>query len=207
MARVGDTTVRRLAQYLQLLDGELARGVRTIASSALAALAGTTPAQVRKDLSQFGSFGTRGMGYDVRALRTRLQEILGLGDEWRVVIVGAGKIGAALAQYPGFADRGFRVVGVYDADPAKIGSRWGDVRVASPARLAADIRRHGARIAVLAVPAPAAQALLDQLARAGIRAVLNFAPVALRAPRGVTVHTVNMALELEALSYRAGRHR
>jgi redox-sensing transcriptional repressor len=198
---VGESSVRRLSLYLRFLDDEEGRGRRTISSEALAALAGTTSAQVRKDLSQFGSFGIRGTGYDCAALRGRLREILGLEREWRVIIVGAGKIGAALAQYPGFGDRGFRVVGVYDADPAKIGSRWGQVRVQSPAKLATDVKRLDAQIAVLAVPAAVAQEMLGQVAKAGVRAVLNFAPIPLIAPRGVTVQSVNMAQELEALSY------
>jgi len=201
MKAVGESSIRRLSLYLRFLDAEDARGRRTISSEALAALAGTTSAQVRKDLSKFGSFGIRGTGYDLPALRGRLREILGLERERRVVIVGAGKIGAALAQYPGFGDRGFRVVGVYDADPAKIGSRWGSVRVQSPTKLAADVKRLDAQIAVLAVPAGVAQTMLELLARAGVRAVLNFAPIPLAAPRGVIVQSVNMAQELEALSY------
>jgi redox-sensing transcriptional repressor len=201
MKTVGESTVRRLSLYLQYLDSEEARGRSTISSQALAQLAGTTSAQVRKDLSQFGSFGIRGTGYDLRALQGTLRSILGLGREWRVVIVGAGKIGAALAQYPGFGDRGFRVVGVYDADPSKVGAMWGDVRVQSPSRLAADVRRLEARIAVLAVPGHAAQDMLEHVASAGIRAVLNFAPVPLQVPRGVTLQSVNMAAELEALSF------
>lgn len=201
MKSVGDSSVRRLSLYLQFLDAEEARGRTTISSQALASLAGTTSAQVRKDLSQFGSFGIRGTGYELRALQDTLRGILGLEREWRVVIVGAGKIGAALAQYPGFGDRGFRVVGVYDADPAKVGSKWGDVRVQSPSKLAGDVRRLDARIAVLAVPGAVAQEMLDHVAAAGIRAVLNFAPVPLKATRGVMVQSVNMAAELEALSY------
>jgi redox-sensing transcriptional repressor len=197
----GEPAIRRLSMYLRHLDDAGDALDATISSDALAQYAGTTPAQVRKDLSRFGSFGVRGRGYGVPALRKHLRQILGLEREWRVVIVGAGKIGAALAQYPGFADRGFKVVGVYDDDPSKVGARWGDVRVSSPRNLASDVARLGAEIAVLAVPAAAAQPVLDALAEAGIRAVLNFAPVPLRAIPGIALQNVNMAAELETLAY------
>jgi redox-sensing transcriptional repressor len=201
MRHIGESTIRRLSVYLRLLDDRHEGAVATVSSAELADFAGTTAAQVRKDLSQFGSFGTRGLGYDVPVLRERLRAILGLEREWRVIIVGAGKIGAALASYPGFAHRGFRVVAVYDANPAKIGEDWGPVVVRPVASLAADVAHLHPDIAVLAVPSSAAQDTLDQLAAVGIRAVLSFATEPLHAPAGVTVKSVNMALELEALSY------
>lgn len=173
----------------------------TISSDELARLGGTTSAQVRKDLSLFGSFGTRGLGYPVPELAARLRDILGLGRDWRVVIVGAGKIGAALARYQGFQQRGFHVVAVYDVDARKIGTKWDALIVRDIASLDADAKKEKPDIAVLAVPAEVAQQVLDRLVSAGFRAILNFAPTRLDAPAHVTVRTVNMALELEGLSF------
>lgn len=187
--------------YLRSLEEHGWSGLGTISSDKLARLGGTTSAQVRKDLSLFGSFGTRGLGYPVPELAERLRDILGLGREWRVIIVGAGKIGAALATYQGFTQRGFHVVAVYDCDPAKIGTRWDALTVRDAAALDADVRREKPDIAVLAVPATAAQGMLDRLANAGCRAVLNFASTRLDVPASVTVRTVNMAMELEGLSF------
>ncbi len=207
MRHAAEPIVRRLSVYLRFLEQEDQRGRATISSDELARLGGTTSAQVRKDLSHYGSFGTRGLGYDVPALRERLREILGLAREWRVIIVGAGRIGAALASYPGFATRGFRVVGVFDADARKIGSRWAGHVVRDVASLEADVAALAPEIAVLAVPTEAAQGMLDRLAAAGIRAVLSFASEPLHAPAGVTVQEVNMAMELEALSYALAHPR
>ena len=201
MKHISESTVRRLSVYLRSLEEHARRGLQTISSEELANLGGTTSAQVRKDLSLFGSFGTRGLGYPVPELAERLRDILGLGREWKVVIVGAGKIGAALARYQGFQQRGFHVVAVYDTDARKIGTRWDALSVRDVRSLEADARRDKPDIAVLAVPAEHAQAVLDQLVRAGFRAVLNFAPARLDAPPGVTVRTVNMAMELEGLSF------
>lgn len=201
MKHISESTVRRLSGYLRSLEEHSRRGLQTISSEELATLGGTTSAQVRKDLSLFGSFGTRGLGYPVPELADRLRDILGLGREWRVIIVGAGKIGAALARYQGFEQRGFHVVAVYDADPTKIGTRWDALAVRDIASLGADARREKPEIAVLAVPAPNAQAVLDALVAAGFRAVLNFAPTRLEAPPHVTVRSVNMAMELEGLSF------
>jgi redox-sensing transcriptional repressor len=199
--RVADSTVRRLSLYLRYLEEFEAGGSSTISSEELAARAGTTSAQVRKDLSVFGSFGKRGLGYDVPDLTRRLREILGLEREWHVVIIGAGKIGEALAQYRGFRQRGFSIVGIYDSDPRKIGSAFQSFTVGDIRTIAEDMRRNRADIAILTVPADAAQRVLDQVVAAGVRAVLNFAPVQLQAPDHVTVKTVNMALELEGLSF------
>ncbi len=201
MKHIAESTVRRLSLYLRFLEGQMQRGLETISSGDLAALGGTTSAQVRKDLSFFGSFGTRGLGYSVPALARRIREILGLEREWRVVIVGAGKIGAALAQYEGFRDRGFRVTAVYDVDPARIGMPLGGVVVRDQRTLDDDLRAHEADIVLIAVPPEAAQAIVDRVARAGIRGILNFAPTALHAPSGVMLRSVDMALELEILSY------
>ncbi len=173
----------------------------TTSSDDLAHLGGTTSAQVRKDLSFFGSFGKRGLGYSVPELLSRLREILGLGRPWSVCIVGAGQIGVALARYAGFAERGFTVTGVYDNDPSKIGTRWGTLIVSDETNLDRDVSANGYQIAVLAVPADAAQKLADRAVRAGIKGILNFAPVQLTVPAHVALRGVNMAMELEALTF------
>ena len=201
MKRIADSTVRRLSMYLRYLEDLDTQGQQTASSDELAHLCGTTPAQVRKDLSFFGSFGKRGLGYPVHALTAHLREILGLEREWKVVIVGAGKIGAALANYRGFRQRGFRIVGVYDNDPSKIGKPWGEAIIRDMAELALDIQREEAPIAVLAIPSDDAQAVVDRLVGAGIRAILNFAPAQITVPPHVSLKSVNMAMELEGLSF------
>jgi redox-sensing transcriptional repressor len=198
---IAESTVRRLSLYLRFLEEFEARGQTTVSSGELARSGGTTSAQVRKDLSFFGSFGKRGLGYGVKDLIASIREILGLQHPWPIVIIGAGKIGAALAQYRGFTSRGFHVVGVYDADPAKQGMPLGNIRVQPISALEQDIRAHSPRIAVLCVPAEAAQAMVDRVVDAGMKAVLSFAPAPLHAPSDVTIRAVNMATELEILAY------
>jgi len=198
---IAEPTVRRLSGYLRFLEAFDAEGHETISSGELARAGGTTSAQVRKDLSFFGSFGKRGLGYAVKDLIASLREILGLDTRWPVVIVGAGKIGAALAQYRGFGTHGFDVVGIYDTDPSRVGTHLNGVTVRADGDLEGDIAALTPRIAVLCVPGEAAQAALDRVVGAGIRAVLNFAPTSLVAPEGVTVRAVNMATELEVLAY------
>jgi redox-sensing transcriptional repressor len=199
--RIADSTVRRLSLYLRFLEEFEQTGQQTVSSEALARRGGTTSAQVRKDLSSFGSFGKRGLGYSVAELAQHLRDILGLGREWRVIIVGAGNIGTALAQYRGFQQRGFRVMAVYDRDPRKVGSRWDSFLVRDIAQLPADARVERPDIAVVTVPAEGAQDVVDLVVRAGVKAVLNFAPAPLNVPHDVALKTVNMALELEGLSY------
>jgi redox-sensing transcriptional repressor len=201
MKRIADSTVRRLSAYLRFLEDFEGRGLTTISSEELARRGGTTSAQVRKDLSFFGSFGKRGLGYSVPELKKELREILGLGREWRVVIVGAGKIGAALAQYRGFRQRGFSILRAYDSNASKIGTTVEGMQVADIAQLEKDFARELPDIVVLTVPADAAQSVLDRVVKTGVKAVLNFAPTQLQAPADVTVKTVNMAMELEGLSF------
>jgi redox-sensing transcriptional repressor len=203
---IADSTVRRLSLYLRVLEHAATRAQQTISSDALAEDGGTTSAQVRKDLSFFGSFGKRGRGYDVGELVSRLRSILGLGREWKVYIVGAGKIGAALVSYRGFSQRGFRVVGIYDNNPQIIGRLIDGVGVRSMAHLERDAARELPDIAVLTVPAEQAQAVADRVVGAGIRAIMNFAPVPVHVPVNVTVKSVNMALELEGLAYALVHH-
>jgi redox-sensing transcriptional repressor len=199
--RPSESAVRRLSLYLQALEEIGAADGSTISSRILAESAGTTAAQVRKDLSLFGSFGRRGLGYQVPPLRDRLREILGLSRTWRVALVGAGRIGAALFEYPNFRKRGFQIVTILDADPAKVGKRWDGVTIRSATELERALSDTPAEIAILAVPGPVAQREADRLVAAGVRAILNFAPVRLRVPEGVAVNDVNMAVELESLSF------
>ena len=199
--RIADSTVRRLSLYLRFLEESAHRGLVTISSDELARRGGTTSAQVRKDLSFFGSFGKRGLGYSVPELAGRLREILGLGKEWRVIIVGAGKIGAALAQYRGFRQRGFNILAAYDNNPEKIGRRLEGIQVRDIAQLERDVLRERPDIVVLTVPADEAQSLVDRVVQSGVKAILNFAPTQLHAPADVSIKTVNMAMELEGLSF------
>ncbi len=201
MRKVADSTVRRLSLYLRYLEEFEDQGIGTISSEALASRGGTTSAQVRKDLSFFGSFGKRGLGYAVPELAGRLREILGLERRYRVAMVGAGKIGSALVQYRGFRQRGFDIVAIYDVDPAKVGRQWNGLTVQHIDTLDAELARRPVDMAVLVTPAEAAQAVAERLVRAGVKAILNFAPVQLSVPDDVEVKTVNLALELETLSY------
>jgi redox-sensing transcriptional repressor len=201
MRKVAESTVRRLSLYLRFLEEFEDQGTDTISSEALASRGGTTSAQVRKDLSFFGSFGKRGLGYAVPELAGRLREILGLGRRYRVAMIGAGKIGSALVQYRGFRQRGFDIVAIFDTDPNKIGRQWNGLAVQDIASLETELGRQPVDMAVLVTPAEAAQAVADRLVRLGVRAILNFAPLQLAVPNDVVVKTVNLALELETLSY------
>ena len=201
LKRIADSTVRRLSLYLRFLEEFENAGLTTVSSDELAARGGTTSAQVRKDLSFFGSFGKRGLGYQVAELTQSMRRILGLERDWRVIIVGIGKIGSALAQYEGFQQRGFRVVGLYDSDPAKIGREVYHLPVLPIEAIAEDNRERPVDIAVIAVPASAAQRVVDQVVAAGITGIMSFAPIQLHVPADVTLNTVNMAMELERLSF------
>lgn len=201
MRKVADSTVRRLSLYLRYLEEFEHQGQATVSSESLATRGGTTSAQVRKDLSFFGSFGKRGLGYPVGELALRLREILGLTRRYRLAIVGAGRIGAALAGYRGFRQRGFEIAAIFDNNPAKVGTTLNGVPVQDAARLEEALAEHPADMAVIVVPGDQAQAVADRLVACGVRAILNFAPVPLAVPDTVTLRNVNLALELEALSF------
>jgi redox-sensing transcriptional repressor len=201
MRKVAESTVRRLSLYLRFLEEFEGQGVETVSSGALASRGGTTSAQVRKDLSFFGSFGKRGLGYPVPELAGQLREILGLKRRYRVGMIGAGKIGSALVQYRGFRQRGFDIIAIFDSDPAKIGRQWNGLTVLDVASLEKEVARHPIDMAVLVTPAEAAQPVTDRLVELGVKAILNFAPAQLSVPDDVVVKTVNLALELETLSY------
>jgi redox-sensing transcriptional repressor len=201
MRKVAESTVRRLSLYLRFLEEFEGQGVETVSSGALASRGSTTSAQVRKDLSFFGSFGKRGLGYPVPALADRLREILGLKQRYQVGMIGAGKIGSALVQYRGFRQRGFDIIAIFDSDPAKIGRQWNGLTIQNIDLLEAEFAKRPIDMAVLVTPADAAQPITDRLVKLGVNAILNFAPVQLVVPDDVVVKTVNLALELETLSY------
>jgi redox-sensing transcriptional repressor len=201
MKKVSDSTVSRLSVYLRLLEELGQEGVTALSSEELADHCGTSAAQVRKDLSFFGTFGKRGMGYGVAELIAALRSILGLERRWRVALVGAGKIGAALFAYQDFRRQGFYIESVFDSDTTKVGQRWNGLMVRHDAELDEALRRDAVDIAIIAVPADVAQGVVDRVVSAGVKAILNFAPIKLRVPDHVALKNVNMALELEGLSY------
>lgn len=201
MKKISESTVRRLSLYLRFLQEAADRGLETISSDELAQRGGTTSAQVRKDLSFFGSFGKRGLGYSVPELVQQIRDILGLSRPWQVALVGAGKIGSALFSYRDFQRRGFHICAVFDSDPTKVGATWGDLRVRPDEEMDRALRDEGIDIVIVAVPAEAAQGVVDRVVDAGVRAILNFAPTRLRVPPGVSLRNVDMTVELEGLSF------
>ncbi|CAB4791019.1 MAG: redox-sensing transcriptional repressor Rex [Actinobacteria bacterium] len=202
--RIPEATVERLPEYLRILS-ELDDDLDHISSEQLADLAGVNAAKVRKDLSYLGSYGTRGVGYEVAYLVFQVRRELGLTHDWPVIIVGAGNLGQALANYAGFVDRGFPVAGIVDVDPAKIGSVIGGVRVRHVDELATLVRSRKVSIGVVATPPGAAQDAADLLVGAGITSILNFAPTVLSVPRDVSVRKVDLAVELQILGFHEQR--
>ena len=190
----------RLPLYLRVL-GEASNHMGTISSEALAARAGVNAAQVRKDLSYLGSYGTRGVGYDVDYLLRQINRRLGLDAERRIVIVGCGNLGQALAGYGGFPARGFHVVAAFDADPAKIGMVVGDTVVQPSSALLEGLKDKEVDIAVITTPAPAAQGVADTLVEAGVASILNFAPTSVVVPDHVALRQVDLGIELQILSF------
>ena len=201
MRKVAESTVRRLSLYLRFLEEFEGQGMATVSSGALASRGGTTSAQVRKDLSFFGSFGKRGLGYPVPELADRLREILGLKRRYRVALIGAGKIGSALVQYRGFRQRGFDIVAIFDSDPGTIGRQWNGLTVLGVDTLEDELRRQPIDMAVLVTPADAAQAVTDRLLALGVKAILNFSPGTLEVPPDVKLKSVDLTVSLENLSF------
>jgi redox-sensing transcriptional repressor len=199
--RIPEATVARLPVYLQVLADAAADGIDTLASEDLARASGLNAAKVRKDLSYLGTHGTRGVGYDVDRLAAHLSQALGLVTDRPLLLIGAGNLGRALASYGGFADRGFRLVGLVDADPGVIGQELAGLRVAAVTELEGLVAAHQVAVAVLAIPAEAAQQVTDRLVAAGVRAILSFAPTHLQVPPGVTVRRVDLATELQILAF------
>lgn len=199
--KVSESTVARLSLYLRLLSELQVERVPTVSSEALARRCGTTAAQVRKDLSLFGTFGKRGLGYSVGELVVVLRSILGLERRWRVALVGAGRIGMALLGYEDFRRQGFYIEAVFDASPGKIGQKRHGVVVQPDEEMEAVLSSGAIDIVIVAVPAEVAQSVVDRVVAAGVTGILNFAPTKLDVPAGVALKNVNMAMELEALSY------
>jgi redox-sensing transcriptional repressor len=202
---IPEATVARLPVYLRALYGLAERGISTVASEELAAAAGVNSAKLRKDLSHLGSYGIRGVGYDVDYLVYQVSRTLGLTQDWPVVIVGAGNLGRALANYGGFVSRGFTIAAMLDSDPAIVGSRIARLTVRHVDDLEALVARHKVAIGVLATPASSAQAVCDRLVAAGVTSILNFAPVVLTVPEGVDVRKVDLSIELQILAFHAQR--
>ena len=198
---IPEATVARLPVYLRSLLEVAAAGTTTISSETLAEMAGVNAAKVRKDLSYLGTYGTRGVGYEVEYLIYQVRRELGLTHDWPVVIVGAGNLGQALAGYGGFGQRGFPVAGIVDIDDAKVDTVIGGVRVRRLDELAAIVRTQQVSIGVVATPGGAAQEAADRLVKAGVTSILNFAPVVLTVPPGINVRKVDLAVELQILSY------
>jgi len=199
--RIPASTIRRLSHYLRSLEDLGREGGETVSSEELASRGQTTAAQVRKDLSHFGSFGKRGLGYRVDELRERLRQILGVDRVWKVALIGAGRIGSALFEYPAFESRGYECVAIVDSDPRKVGARWGGLTIQSPDDLESLIESLGVELVILAVPAQAAQEIASRVVRAGVKGLLNFAPIRLKVPASVPVEDVNLVMQLEALSF------
>ena len=202
--RIPEATVARLPVYLRSLL-ELGGGVTTVSSERLAEMAGVNAAKVRKDLSYLGSYGTRGVGYDVEYLLFQMSRELGLTQHWPVVIVGIGNLGHALANYGGFGASGFHVVALVDADASKVGKQVGELAIRHLAELSDIVRENSIAIGIIATPAGAAQEVADQLVTAGVTSILNFAPAVITVPEGVSLRKVDLAVELQILSFHQQR--
>ena len=203
---IPEATIARLPVYLRVLYSCAEQGIATVSSEELAAAAGVNSAKLRKDLSHLGSYGTRGVGYDVDYLVYQVSRELGLTQDWPVAIVGAGNLGRALANYGGFASRGFRIAAVLDVDPEVIGTEVADGLVVVNAEAIEEVvARHGVSIGVIATPATTAQDVCDRLVAAGVTSILSFAPVTLTVPAGVDVRKVELSIELQILAFHAQR--
>lgn len=199
---IPNPAVRRLSLYLRQLESFDRQGRRTISSKQLGESLRLTDAQVRKDLAYFGQFGHPGIGYRVEDLILELRHILGTDKTWGVVLVGAGNIGRAMAGYRGFDKKGFKLVGVFDNDPTKVGRKLGGFTIQPLSEMVDAVTLHSVRLAILAVPAENAQDVVDQLVDAGVRGLLNFAPISLTVPANVALQTVDMAVQLEQLAFQ-----
>lgn len=199
--KIPEATITRLSVYSRFLEQVDRKGVVTISSSEIAEGVGVSPAQVRKDLAYFGEFGTRGVGYNVKELLHQTLKILGLNQEWRVVVVGAGNLGTALCSYRGFRERGFRVVGIFDNDLTKIGKKIMDLEVLGTEKIPEVVKEKDVGIGIVATPADAAQETADILVKAGVKGILNFAPTILNLPEDVEVRNVDLSVHLEILTF------
>ncbi|HSR49102.1 MAG TPA: redox-sensing transcriptional repressor Rex [Anaerolineales bacterium] len=198
---VPDIVVGRLPLYLRALTQMAANGKEITSSQELGERLGISSAQIRKDLSQFGEFGKQGTGYNIGYLKDQLRRILKVDRIWDVVLIGVGDLGRAIAHYGGFVDRGYRIVAVFDSDPAKVGTQIGSLVVNDVSHLQEEIRQRGIAVAMLAVPANAAQDLADRLVEAGVRGILCYAPTSLQVPKTVSVQYIDPVLHLQRMTY------
>lgn len=199
--KIPDIIIGRLPIYLRALQRLAEKGVRNTSSQELGEMIGISAAQIRKDISQFGEFGKQGTGYSVPFLIERLQEILKVNRVWDVIIVGMGDMGHALARYNGFVNRGYQVTMLFDNDPAKIGQKVNDLEILSTDTLLEKVKQSRIKIAMLTVPASAAQEVTDLLVKAGIKAILNYAPIHLNVPKDVQVQHIDPAAHLQRMTY------
>jgi len=199
--KIPDIIIGRLPVYLRALQRLSEKGILNTSSQELGELIGISAAQIRKDISQFGEFGKQGTGYSIPFLIERLRDILKVDRVWEVVIVGMGDMGHALARYNGFANRGFNVSMVFDNDPQKIGQKVGGFEILNAGLLSEKIKQNKIKVAMLTVPAPAAQEVADQLVKAGVKAVLNYAPISLNVPNGVWVQYIDPVTHLQRMTY------
>ena len=199
--KIPDIIIGRLPVYLRALQQLSEKGIQTTSSQELGEIIGISAAQIRKDISQFGEFGKQGTGYSIPFLIERLRDILKVDRGWEVVIVGMGDIGHALARYNGFANRGFHISMVFDNDPKKVGQKVGDYEILDTALLAEKLKQNKIKIAMLTVPATAAQSTADQLVKAGIKAILNYAPTSLNVPPNVHVQYIDPVTHLQRMTY------
>lgn len=203
---IPEASVARLPVYRRSLMELREAGVATVSSERLADLAGVNAAKVRKDLSYLGSYGTRGVGYEVEYLLFQVSRELGLTHDWPVAIVGMGNLGQALANYGGFRDRGYPIVALVDSDPEKIGTEIAGLVVSDIARLKSTVRRAGVAIGIIATPSGAAQEVADALVAAGVSSILNFAPAVVQVPEDISLRKVDLSVELQILSFYEQRH-
>jgi redox-sensing transcriptional repressor len=201
MPRISDSTIRRLSLYYRALSEFESNGYKTISSEHLAKTEKLTPAQVRKDLSLFGSFGTRGLGYKTGELKDRIGKILGLDRTWNVALIGVGNVGSALVSYKEFQKQGFFIKLLFDNDQRKINKNHKGILVSDIKDLADKLKESHIEIVIIAVPTQAAQEVADQVVSTGVKTILNFAPTRIKVPADVAVRFVNMAMELEHLSF------
>jgi redox-sensing transcriptional repressor len=199
--KIPDIIVGRLPVYLRALQRMADNGLKTTSSQELGEHVGISAAQIRKDISQFGDFGKQGTGYSIAYLLDKLREILKVDRIWDVVLVGAGDMGHALANYQGFENRGFRIVMIFDSDREKVGEKIGDFTVEDAEKIAEKIKSAGIKIAMLTVPASAAQGVADKLVQAGVRAILNYAPISLNVPGNVKVQYIDPSTHLQRMTY------
>jgi len=199
--KIPDIIIGRLPIYLRALQRMADKGVQTTSSQELGERVGISAAQIRKDISQFGEFGKQGTGYRISFLIDKLREILKIDRMWDVAVVGAGDMGHALARYPGFVNRGFRIAMVFDNDQQKVGQQIGEFIVQDASGMIETIQEAGIKVAMLTVPASAAQAVTDMLVKAGVRAILNYAPISLTVPENVRVQHIDPATHLQRMTY------